>query len=185
MSAGSRLSLHAGPVAGFEQPFEMLAACHERVERMLCLLERLGAHLAARGDDADARQAARDVLRYFDLAGPAHHEDEERHLFPALLARGDPAQRALVRRLQAEHRQMADWWPQVRAPLVALADGHGDVADTARWRSLWAAYAALYRRHIDTEDRVAYPAARTLFDAAALQAMGREMARRRGAPGSS
>ena len=33
------------PGAGFEAPFEMLAACHERVERMLTLLARLQQHL--------------------------------------------------------------------------------------------------------------------------------------------
>jgi len=38
-------SLLATPAVGFEQPFEMLAACHERVNRMLALLERLREHL--------------------------------------------------------------------------------------------------------------------------------------------
>ena len=31
--APSPLTLHAAPGAGFEAPFEMLAACHERVAR--------------------------------------------------------------------------------------------------------------------------------------------------------
>ena len=73
----SPLILHAAPGAGFDQPFEMLLACHERVERMLGLLERLAQHLAEHGCTPDAAQAARDVMRYFDIAGPAHHEDEE------------------------------------------------------------------------------------------------------------
>ncbi|RYY81317.1 MAG: hemerythrin domain-containing protein, partial [Comamonadaceae bacterium] len=52
--------------AGFEQPFEMLEACHERVHRMLTLLDRLRRHVAGHGTDEQARQAARDVMRYFD-----------------------------------------------------------------------------------------------------------------------
>ena len=32
---------HRAPAAGCEAPFEMLGACHERVERMLGLIQRL------------------------------------------------------------------------------------------------------------------------------------------------
>ena len=60
----------ASPGVGFEQPFEMLEACHERVQRSLALLQRLVDHVDRNGHDADSRSAARDVLRYFDIAGP-------------------------------------------------------------------------------------------------------------------
>lgn len=80
---------HRAPGAGYEAPFEMLDACHERVERMLRLLHRLRAHLQASGWDAQAAEAAHDVLRYFNEAAPRHHEDEERHVFPAVLAAPD------------------------------------------------------------------------------------------------
>src|SRR5665647_521132 len=70
-------SLLATPAVGFEQPFEMLEACHERVNRMLALLVRLREYLPGHGTDDNARQAARDVMRYFDLAAPHHHQDEE------------------------------------------------------------------------------------------------------------
>ncbi|MEN9486198.1 MAG: hypothetical protein RJB37_4078, partial [Pseudomonadota bacterium] len=58
----------ASPAVGFDQPFEMLQACHERVERSLALLQRLVAHVRDHGHDTASRSAARDVLRYFDLA---------------------------------------------------------------------------------------------------------------------
>jgi hypothetical protein len=70
---------------------------------MLALLERLAVHLREQGADGPARQAAQDVMRYFDLAGPAHHEDEERHLFPRLLAQGPGDLRQVVLRLQQDH----------------------------------------------------------------------------------
>lgn len=182
----SPLTLNAAPDAGFDQPFELLEACHRRVERMLSLLERLAVHLQAHGADEQARQAAADVMRYFDLAGPAHHEDEERHLFPPLLARNaaaDPAVEAAVRQLQADHHEMTRRWAGVRADLAAIAAGAPaqrgalDAAAGARW----AAFAALYGRHIAVEEQQVYPAAQPLFDAATLAAMGQEMARRRGA----
>ena len=37
------------PAVGFEQPFEMLQACHKRVQRSLDLLQRLIADCEARG----------------------------------------------------------------------------------------------------------------------------------------
>lgn len=175
----SRLTLHAAPAAGFDEPFEMLLGCHERVERMLGLLERLAAHLDAQGGNDAARRAAQDVMRYFDLAGPAHHEDEERHVLPLLAAGPDAALRALAQRLHADHGAMTTQWQAVRADLAAIADGHGpaDDARAARWR----AYAALYRDHVRAEEAQAFPAARAILDATAQAAMGCEMAARRGA----
>jgi hemerythrin-like domain-containing protein len=119
MTASSPLTLHHSPSAGFDQPFDMLAGCHERVDRMLRLLRRLRTHLRDVGCDESARQAARDVMRYFDQAAPVHHEDEERHVFPALSAAGLHAE--MVDRLRREHAEMAARWPAVRALLDAAA----------------------------------------------------------------
>lgn len=177
----TRLTLHAAPAAGFDQPFEMLQACHERVERMLGLLERLAAHLDTVGGDDAARRAAQDVMRYFDLAGPAHHEDEERHVLPRLAASPQADLRALAQRLHRDHLAMAAQWQAVRADLVAVAAGPGpaapDAARTARWRG----FAALYREHVRAEEDQAYPAARAGLEGRSEAAMGREMATRRGA----
>jgi len=77
------------------------------MERTLALLERLAAHIVAHGADARARDAATDVMRYFDLAAPQHHEDEERHVLPALRAQG---QAALADRIAADHAEMVAAW---------------------------------------------------------------------------
>ncbi len=169
------------PGAGFDQPFELLGACHERVQRSLALLQRLQAHLAVHGADAQAQSAARDVLRYFDIAAPLHHEDEERHVFPALLAADAARHGPLVARLQDDHRRMAAAWPAARAALQAVAGGRWDAGDGAGPAAqAWAAFAALYGPHIEAEERLAYPAAQALLDAAGVAAMGAEMAGRRG-----
>ena len=98
----------------------MLDACHERVERMLGLLVKIRDHVAMHGADGQARDAARDVMRYFDQAGPRHHEDEELHVFPALLAQRDPAVLAVVIRLKHDHAEMGVMWAEVRASLLAM-----------------------------------------------------------------
>ena len=88
---------------------------------MLGLLPGCTTHVAVQGCDTQAAQAAVDVMRYFDLAGPAHHEDEERHLFPLLAASGDAALAGLAARLRQEHLAMATQWQAVRADLQAVA----------------------------------------------------------------
>ncbi len=182
MSA-SRVSLPGvrSPGAGFDEPFAMLDACHERVHRTLDLLERLRAYLHGSGCDDSARQAARDVLRYFDLAAPLHHEDEERHVFPPLLAAtGDAALVALVRQLQRDHVLMAARWAAARGALQALAEG-SSAAFTPEQDAALDLFAQGYAEHMRHEDQAIYPAAQALLDAPAVQAMGRDMAARRGA----
>lgn len=168
----SRVALHAGPAVGFDQPFEMLLACHERVQRSLDLLLRLQAHASVHGADAQARDAARDVLRYFDLAGPKHHEDEERHVLPRLRATGLGQ---LADRLAAEHREMSRQWASLRPALQALRDGSPEVLDAGACT----AYARLYADHMAVEEAEAFPAAQGQLDAAMLAAAGAEMAARR------
>jgi hemerythrin-like domain-containing protein len=170
----------AAPAPTFEQPFEMLAACHERVDRMLGLLQRLREHVAKNGADADARQAAQDVMRYFDQAAPQHHQDEELHVFPPLVAQGDAPTTALVRRLQQDHVQMEARWAEAREVLAAVAAGELAALSPAQDAAL-DSFAAVYAGHIEAEEQIAYPAAEKLLDRDAIAAMGDEMMKRRGA----
>lgn len=154
----------------------MLAACHERVERMLSLLERLAEHLPTKGCDRQASDAARDVIRYFDIAAPAHHEDEERHVLPALREAGDEA---FAAQIEQEHTELRRRWAGLRRTLVEVADGHwlgGSNADFTPWHQ----FARLYRQHAEAEDRQAFPLARSRLDADQQRSMGEEMATRRG-----
>jgi hemerythrin-like domain-containing protein len=177
----STLLLHAAPAAGFDEPFAMLAGCHDRVRRSLALLQRLAAHLQTNGADDAARAAAADVLRYFDLAAPAHHEDEERHVLPVLRRAEEAALRALAARLHEDHERMAHAWAQVRPTLAVLAEGGAwEAAPADAIVARWQAFAALYDSHLEAEDGVAFPFAARHADTAVRAAMGAEMAQRRG-----
>ncbi len=175
------IQMHPSPAAGFDSPFEMLAACHERVARMLGLLQRLRAHLRSTGHaDTPASEAARDIMRYFDLAAPHHHQDEERHIFAALREAGDARLAALADRLTGEHRAMHDAWLDVRPTLAELSAGRWAQTEAEAVFGRWQAFHALYEAHARIEDEEAYPAARARLDAGQCRAIGEEMAQRRG-----
>lgn len=172
--------LHS-PAAGFDEPFEVLAACHDRVRRSLNLLQRLADHAARHGADAQARDAARDVARYFSVAAPAHHEDEERHVLPLLLASPDEALQAAAERLLADHERIRAAWARLEPLLQALQRGEvpPELAPAA------AAFVQVHDGHLELEDDLAFPRAKALQaaapdGAAQHEAMGHEMAVRRG-----
>ena len=56
---------------------EMLMACHEKVRHFAKLADRIAAHITEHGADPQAREAAKSVMRYFDIAAPLHHADED------------------------------------------------------------------------------------------------------------
>jgi hemerythrin-like domain-containing protein len=167
------------PAAGFDQPFELLSACHERVQRSLDLLRRARQHIAQHGHDANSRSAVADVLRYFDIAAPLHHEDEELHLFPPLLAHSDTAVRAAVARLHDDHRQMHAAWQPLRTLLLRWRDDAAASLPAPQDDALIDTFTALYPPHIELEESLAYPAAQAALDAATQARMGGEMAARR------
>jgi len=160
----------------------MLEACHERVERMLGLLDKLRHHVRVNGWDESVASAAHDVMRYFDLAAPLHHQDEERHVFPVLLTGEDTALHRVVQRLRQDHRDMETAWVSVRAALACVAAvppaGWTDF-DAAETASL-VGFARLYERHLHDEDSLVYPAAQARLSPDALQTMSADMMRRRG-----
>jgi hemerythrin-like domain-containing protein len=166
-----------GAAAGFDEPFALLAGCHERVRRSLALLQRLSGHVAAHGADTQAQAAARDVLRYFDIAAPAHHEDEERHVLPLLQASGDAALAQAADRLQRDHAAIRAAWQTLRPLLRELAD-QACCTDSAALASAAERFVRVHDGHLELEDGLVFPAAERLHPDAS--AMGREMAARRG-----
>lgn len=168
------LDIAAAPT--FDQPLEMLYACHDRITAQCDTLDRLVSHLLVQGNDAQAAQAARAILRYFDTAGQHHHQDEEQDLFPALLAGGDSEAAGHVARLLEEHKTLDAAWQALRPQLAAIEQGRADTVDA----DVAAHLIARYARHIAFENGTLLPLAQTLLDAETLQRIGRNMAVRRG-----
>jgi hemerythrin-like domain-containing protein len=168
------------PAAGFEAPLEMLSACHGRVERQCQTLLRLVPHLATNGSDQAAREAAQNVMRYFDTSAKHHHADEEENLFPMLLEYAPEAElprlRALVDALLAQHRELELAWSQLRWKLEGIWLGMTPDLDAEEVGRM----VELYRRHIAREEDELLPLAARVLEDAQLDIVGHAMRARRG-----
>lgn len=165
-----------------DTPLEMLEACHERVQAQLGTLGRLAAWLPEHGADEQARQAAANVMRYFDLAAVNHHLDEEQDLIPLLLSRADEPRRPVVRELTdwvlADHQVIFAAWAQIRAHLEPISRG---VADPLEAEAV-ARFAARYHRHIEREEGELLPLARELLGEPDMARLAATMTSRRRQP---
>ncbi|MEY4765364.1 MAG: hypothetical protein RI907_2037 [Pseudomonadota bacterium] len=160
-----------------DDPMALLNACHDKVRHFSKLAQRLRDHVAAHGCDRQAREAATAVLRYFNLAAPLHHQDEDLDLYPALLALGDDALTQQVERLSAQHGPLHEQWVALRPWLEALASGATPVAPAPDVD----AFAQGYRAHAQAEEQLLYPHASRL-SATQLCALADTMSQRRRQP---
>ena len=169
------------PAPSFDEPLELMSACHGRMTAQLETLRRLAAWLPEHGADDQARQAARAILRYFRTAAVHHHEDEEADVFPRLLERVGAPDRAraegLVRSLLADHQELYAAWDALRGRLEAIEAGTpADLLD----RDV-EFFTAQYRNHIQCEEAMLFPLLRRYFSTADLAELGARMSSRRGA----
>lgn len=168
------------PAASTEVPLEMLAACHIRIQHQCDTLQRLANHVRQHGSDDQARQAAKNIMRYFDTAVVDHHADEEQDLFPALLesvAGSDPVCiRQLIDRLCREHRQLEAGWRKLRKILLQVADGE----PVALPQDDVDVFVSTYTEHLELEENELLPLANRLLGEHQIRHIGRAMRERRG-----
>lgn len=176
--------LGSAPLAGFDQPIQLLKDCHRRIERFLHALVAVSA--ARRGGDLspEERDALRGATEYFRSAAPRHTLDEEESLFPLMRASGDPRVAGALRdlaRLESDH----DAADQKHAEVNRLVDrwlecGRLDEDSVCRLCLRLGELQAMYRDHIALEDDCVFPLAAAVLTHRQLNRVGDEMARRRG-----
>jgi hemerythrin-like domain-containing protein len=155
----ARATRPARPAAPPLPAFEALDQTHHQIMRMLERLKTLHEHLAAQGVDDLARELAAEICEFFDGNARAHHEAEERVVFPALLSGGDASLIQHVHRLQQDHGWLEEDWLELQPQLKAVSEGYS-------WYDLDTLHAAipifseLYRDHIALEENIIYPASR-------------------------
>ncbi|MDK2125665.1 hemerythrin domain-containing protein [Parachitinimonas caeni] len=157
-----------------DDPIAMLVACHDKVRRFSALVARIGDHVLQKGCDAEAQQAATSVLRYFDVAAPLHHADEEIDLFPALRGLRDSQLNYELDRIEYEHLPLAGLWRDVGHWLSLVQQGSPAEVPS----SLLLTFATAYPEHARQEEERLYPHA-TRLPAPTLAKIGQAMASRR------
>lgn len=157
----------------FDDPIELLLACHEKVRRFARLAVRLRDHVSQAGPDAQAQDAAQSILRYFNMAAPLHHDDEEQDLFPALLTLNEPLLGAAIHALNDEHGALARRWQDLQPWLQSIASGQAhDAPESVD------AFAQAYTLHAQREEDEVYPFASRLAPEQ-RRSLGAAMAARR------
>jgi hemerythrin-like domain-containing protein len=150
-------------------PLVQLERSHRRLE------EACGA-LAAAAADRDIETAS-DVCAFFARQVRRHEEDEEKSLFPRLVAAGARAElRSVLERLSNEHREHES----LQARLEEAVSGRFEGDLWAELGTVAGLLAEAYRVHIEEEEKLVLPAARELLAREALEAMSTEMDARRG-----
>lgn len=179
--APSRPAPRAPVTPQIDDPVELLLACHDKVRHFTGLSERLAAHVTAYGADRQARDAAKAVLRYFEIAAPHHHADEDEDLFPALAGLHDPELNAMLAALSAQHQELGALWAEVAAWLRALTDADGAPPPQDVPSALIARFSAAYQAHAQREEQAVFPHVARLSPEAVAR-VAAAMVRRRTAP---
>lgn len=156
--------------------FVALDAVHQRFLEAVDELEKLVQSLESEGATPPAQARAMAIVSTLSQAAQ-HHEDEERHVFPALLSSADQMVSDVVRRLIQDHGWLEENWLEIGPHLKAVASGYG-TWDIDTLRAGVPIYGALLREHVALEESMAYPQARSQITAEGRESMGRAMAAR-------
>lgn len=114
-----------------DAPLDNFSNCHVGILKHLTDLGDLPALLAPA---ARARRIAEEALGFFREAVFEHHSEEERELFPAVLASAEPGEErehvlAMTQRLTREHRAVEALWKKLEPALKQVAKGHDNSLD--------------------------------------------------------
>jgi hemerythrin-like domain-containing protein len=125
------------------------------------------------GVDAEMIAAAQGLMRYFDIAAPQHHADEEQDLFPALASVAEL--QPLIRQLTREHADNDALWTILRRDLEQISGG----TPCRGLREHSEPFIRAQQAHVATENEKILPCAREILPAPLLAQIGDAMARRR------
>ena len=140
-------------------PFEALDECHRQILAHLEDLVELARRIETEGVDAGVQQHAGVIEAFFSGTSRQHHEQEEKTVFPPLLASSDPALTEAVRTLQQDHGWIEENWIELAPQLSAIASGN-NWPDPAEFLHGVQVFVDLCTGHIALEETVVYPESR-------------------------
>jgi hemerythrin-like domain-containing protein len=173
------INLGDKPLAGFNEPIEMMKDCHRRIEHFLDVLRKVVRRFSESELNDEGRCALKAALNYFANFAPRHTADEEQSLFPRMRCADDPKARAIMEdldRLENDHRrceachllvdQMVREW---------LETGRLDAVQRKRLRTALDELANVYAAHIQMEEQRIFPVASQVLKPEQVRKIGEEM----------
>jgi hemerythrin-like domain-containing protein len=178
------VQLNGKPLAGFDQPIEMLCDCHRRVEHFLDVQLRVAEMYQNLPLDEEARSAIENARNYFAESAPKHTADEEESLFPRLREvenLSSDCQQAM-KRLEDDHQHANQLHATIDAILYQWLGTEAalPVEAGATLIAHLKALRELYREHIRIEEQEVFPQASRALPMNKLWEVGKEMRIRRG-----
>ena len=144
------------------QQFKALDACHQQIQVHLAELQRMASHMENEGlNDAD-RKLAGEIESFFSSVSRDHHEQEEKHVFPPLLAAGSDEIKTAVRSLQQDHGFIEENWIELGPQLRAIAEGN-DWFHAAEFQHNVSLFLELMNGHIALEESMIYPESKMMW----------------------
>ncbi len=167
------LNLEPQKFVTWDEPIEMLYACHGKVKSFCRQLQLLPDYLEKNGVNQAVKNDVQQILNYFNQSAPLHHDDEEKDFFPALIKQRPEAQTD-VDLLEAQHIELHRNWDELSAQLAALLNGEIQNID----RELIKRFVAGYDQHIAIEEPL-FELGREHLSQEELNSIGQIMADRR------
>lgn len=167
------LNLEPQKFVTWDEPIEMLYACHGRVKQFCRQLQLLPDYIEQNGLNQAVKNDVQQILNYFNQAAPLHHDDEELDFFPALSQKLPETQQA-INELESQHEALYQNWYALRARLEELLAGKIENIES----ELIQRFVAGYDSHIAIEEPL-FELGREHLAQSELDAMGKIMADRR------
>jgi hemerythrin-like domain-containing protein len=143
------------PLQHIEQ-FKALDACHQKIHEQLAELADLLERLDTESDSPHCRQKAKTIEAFFSEVARPHHAEEEKSVFPPLLASDNAELVQAVRTLQQDHGWIEQNWLELAPMLRAIALGE-DWADVTELKHNAEVFVNLCHDHIMLEESLIYP----------------------------
>lgn len=159
--------------ATWNEPIEMLYACHSKVKRFCRQLSILPDYLEKHGYTQAVLNDVEQILSYFNRSAPLHHDDEELDFFPQLVKVAPQAQSA-IDELEQQHKNLHENWNALSVQLEELISEQRQNID----EHLIERFVQGYERHITLEEPL-FEMGREFLADDVLSEMGKNMSIRR------
>lgn len=167
--------------ATFERPLDLLISCHNKILHFSSALLKLSTALKQDGWSDSYAASAEQIRRYFNVAGPEHHLDEELHLFPAIIALAPELKQAQssellqrIHQLIKEHVESDALWETLDRMLEERTENF------AKLDTLASQFEEAMREHAEIENEIIFPYAKAHISDTEFKKMGADIAKRRG-----